>query len=340
MNLEFDDDEVAVLDAAADTLGRVAPVPVSATRGMRPDRWNAVVGAGWSEIGAGVEAGDIDLAVAAAIYRRAGALLLIEDFVTSGYLLNALAYHADGNGRAAIEAALRARRGVLLGDGRAEAVPVVAPGTSHGYCFGATGAVDAYRLVGAGGGFVLQRAIDPPVRVAPVGEAGLAVAGVSVDPGARWESWPVDVGPHLARLRTDVLLIHSAALVGCAEQIILSTRDFVAQRIQFGVPIGSFQAVKHRLADAHTAATIAWNAVLGAVARGADRELAPLAARLLTVDAAMIAARAGAQLHGGVGFTAELPLQLYLRSMLDGVQRFGSPDEIAIRLGQTFVRQA
>ena len=62
--------------------------------------------------------------------------------------------------------------------------------------------------------------------------------------------------------------------------------------------------------------------------------MAPLIARYLAVDAALQSARAGAQFHGGIGFTAELNVHYFLRTVIEGAQRFGSPDDFAIAIGR------
>ena len=106
-------------------------------------------------------------------------------------------------------------------------------------------------------------------------------------------------------------------LVGLAQRMLDLSVDYVAQRKQFGKPIGSFQAVKHHLADVATriefARPVLYRAAL-ALARG-DANRAALAshAKLAAADAAWIAARKGIQVHGAMGYTWEVDLQLFMK---------------------------
>ncbi|RSM55802.1 acyl-CoA dehydrogenase [Actinoplanes sp. ATCC 53533] len=174
-----------------------------------------------------------------------------------------------------------------------------------------------------------------------------------------------------------VLDIGRAALaaeqVGGSAHALDATVAYVAQRHQFGRPIGSFQAVKHRLADllveieaarsaaAHAAACVTGtpnkvarppdavagtpNKVAGlpdAVA-GSPNEVAGLpgelavAAGVAQVVCSETYRRAAAeyvQLHGGIGFTWEHPAHLYLRRARSAEVLFGTPDEHRARLGE------
>ena len=289
-----------------------------------------------------MQAQELPLAVAVGLSRQAGRQLLAEELVSTGWELSALVNSAGEDSRAQLHDQLNERPAVLLGDGRRQAVPVVTGDITAGCRFGAAPGCGVYRLLGQEGGLVLQRWDGAPPAVAPLAGLSPSVAAVTVDPAAgEWRDYPLgwpeaDLGP----LRTQVLLAHSAALIGSAERLLEITCQHVRSRVQFGVPIGSFQAVKHGLADVHTALVVAWNAVLSAAADGAEPLLAPLVARVLTVQAALAAARAGAQFHGGMGFTAELNVHLFLKAILDGVQRGGAPDDVAVELGRRFVAAA
>jgi hypothetical protein len=92
--------------------------------------------------------------------------------------------------------------------------------------------------------------------------------------------------------------------------------DYAKQRAQFGRVIGSYQAIKHKLADVHIALELARPLVYGAALSLADRS--PDAARDVSAakasasDAALLAARSALQTHGAIGFTAEHDLSLWL----------------------------
>jgi alkylation response protein AidB-like acyl-CoA dehydrogenase len=115
----------------------------------------------------------------------------------------------------------------------------------------------------------------------------------------------------------------SAELLGGAARVLEMSVDYAKDRVQFGKPIGSFQAVKHRLADAlvdvegmrSTAYYAAW-----CTASGDDPDLAASMAKAWCSDAGRRVLAAGLQVHGGIGFTWEHDLHLFLkRSQLDQV---------------------
>jgi len=342
MNLEYDDEESDLLRQVGDLLERIAPVPGSGLEAP-PEVWAGLADAGLAALGATVHQDELPLSVVVDISRRAGRQLLVEQFVSSAYILPALSVAvADEDARRELAARLRARPGVLLADGGPQIVPVVRDTATTGPCFGDVPRSDLYRIVRAGDRLVLQRWGGPPPVVTPLAQLSLSIAAVTVDPArGQWAGYQLRADdPALARLEAEALLVHSAAMVGCAERLLEITLDHVRGRVQFGVPIGSFQAVKHGLADVYTALVVAWNAILSAVAEPPKREIALLVARVLAVDAALSAARAGAQFHGGMGFTAELNVHLFLKTILDGAQRGGALDKTAIELGRRFAASA
>jgi alkylation response protein AidB-like acyl-CoA dehydrogenase len=109
----------------------------------------------------------------------------------------------------------------------------------------------------------------------------------------------------------------AAVLVGLAERMLSMTVGYVADRRQFGVPVGSFQAVKHRLADAYVAVEFARPAVLAAgwALAAAEDDAAEQAsvAKVLASDAATAVAAAAIQCHGAIGYTTEYDLHLFAK---------------------------
>jgi len=109
----------------------------------------------------------------------------------------------------------------------------------------------------------------------------------------------------------------SGQLVGLAQRMLDMSVDYVAQRKQFGKAIGSFQAVKHHLADVATkiefARPVLYRAAV-ALAQG-DRHQDALVshAKLAAADAAWTAARKGIQVHGAMGYTWEVDLQMFMK---------------------------
>ena len=109
----------------------------------------------------------------------------------------------------------------------------------------------------------------------------------------------------------------AAQLVGLARRMVDLAVGHVTERKQFGVPIGSFQAVKHHLADAAlrlefaapAVQRAAWSLATGAAT--ADRDVSM--AKALASDAARLAGRTALQVHGAIGYTTEYDLHLYLK---------------------------
>jgi len=116
----------------------------------------------------------------------------------------------------------------------------------------------------------------------------------------------------------------SAEMLGAADRVLSMTVDYAKDRVQFGKPIGSFQAVKHMLADAlvdvegmrSTVYYAAWCAAAG----DPERSLSASMAKAWCSDASRRVMAAGLQVHGGIGFTWEHDMHLYVkRAQLDQV---------------------
>ncbi|MFD9452854.1 acyl-CoA dehydrogenase family protein [Streptomyces sp. NPDC059985] len=101
----------------------------------------------------------------------------------------------------------------------------------------------------------------------------------------------------------------AAEAVGAADQALARTVDYVRRREQFGRAIGSFQAVKHRLADLYVRVQAARSAAYYAAW---DPEQGPLALAQ-ALEALRVTAGEGIQLHGGIGFTWEHEAHLYFK---------------------------
>jgi alkylation response protein AidB-like acyl-CoA dehydrogenase len=109
----------------------------------------------------------------------------------------------------------------------------------------------------------------------------------------------------------------SAQLLGVAQHLIDVTADYARERHQFGQPIGSFQAVKHHLANALGALELArpvvyraaWSVAHDDPTRGVDVSMA----KAYASDAANVAARVALQVHGAIGYTWECDLHLWMK---------------------------
>jgi alkylation response protein AidB-like acyl-CoA dehydrogenase len=124
-------------------------------------------------------------------------------------------------------------------------------------------------------------------------------------------------------------VILAAEQLGLAQRCLDLTVAYVKERRQFARQIGSFQAVKHRLADLWTTITLARAASRYAAACLADSDPdAPVAvalAKSACCEAAVTAAQECVQLHGGIGFTWEHPAHLYLKRAKAASLAFGTP---------------
>jgi alkylation response protein AidB-like acyl-CoA dehydrogenase len=116
-----------------------------------------------------------------------------------------------------------------------------------------------------------------------------------------------EVGPVQDGFERGVLAC-AAQLLGAGRALLTRSVEYVKQRTQFGKPIGSYQAVKHQLADVHVGLELARPLVYGA----AIGEIDVSAAKVAAGDAAYRAARTALQVHGAIGFTIENDLSLWL----------------------------
>jgi alkylation response protein AidB-like acyl-CoA dehydrogenase len=109
----------------------------------------------------------------------------------------------------------------------------------------------------------------------------------------------------------------SGQLVGLAQRMVDMSVDYVAQRKQFGRPVGSFQAVKHQLADVVTkiefAKPVLYRAAYALAHGESSRALLVSHARLACADAGWTAARKSIQVHGAMGYTWEVDLQMFAK---------------------------
>ena len=148
-------------------------------------------------------------------------------------------------------------------------------------------------------------------------------------------------GGRLGWLRDLACVALSAEQIGAASRAFELTHEYVQQRVQFGRPIGSFQVLQHRLAEAYlrleAATTASWTAAEALVA--GDPEAGTLAAMAKVHCSESLAAIAGEmlQMHGGLAITWEHDAHLYLRRAYADAQLFGAPAEHLDRLATTLL---
>ena len=128
------------------------------------------------------------------------------------------------------------------------------------------------------------------------------------------------------------LAVFCAEALGGLERILEATIDYTRQRVQFGVPIGSFQALQHRMADMLMQVEQARSMVDLAVTRcqeidPAKRRKALSGAKVLVGQAARQVSQQAVQLHGGMGMTDELDVSHHVKRLLAFELRCGTTDE-------------
>ena len=123
----------------------------------------------------------------------------------------------------------------------------------------------------------------------------------------------------------------AAVTVGACQRIFDIINAYAKERIQFGVPIGSFQAVKHKLADMYRdierARVLVYYAALTLAEDHPDRTLAASMAKAAAGEAQRRCVQDGLQLAGGIGYTWEHDLHLFLRRAKVGELHFGSASQ-------------
>jgi alkylation response protein AidB-like acyl-CoA dehydrogenase len=183
-------------------------------------------------------------------------------------------------------------------------------------------------------GVFLVAGADLAVDRTPTFDASLHVCAVEIDAAAVSADRAV-VGPAVrdavTRARQEAVTGLAAATVGACEHILDLALDHVRTRKQFGVPIGSFQAVKHLAVDMFVAIQRARALVHFAaltIAEDDDRRaVAASMAKAGAGDAQRLAARHGIQLFGGLGYTWENDLQLFVRRAIAGELLLGTSTE-------------
>ena len=182
-------------------------------------------------------------------------------------------------------------------------------------------------------GLYAVSAADPGVAVTPVVSLDMTrqLCDLTLDGAA---GRPVAAGPDAERAVLAALTAGAAMLaseqLGLAERCVEMTVAYLKERRQFARPVGSFQALKHRLADLWVGVTQARAAARYAAACLAtgdpDTAVAVALAKAACSDIAVRASQESVQLHGGIGFTWEHPAHLYLKRAKSASIGFGTPD--------------
>lgn len=217
------------------------------------------------------------------------------------------------------------------------------------WCFGRTKVTGGFDTTVAGTFYVEH--LDATDDLLLLDADGIAMAATSELSGTPTD-WPLDpltpvwtVDPipagtrigdadELARLRTEGALLTAAFCVGMADALVDLAVEYARERQQFDRPIGSFQAVKHLCADMAVRAEVARAAVYAAACVLDDPATGGLGraisgAKLLAGEAAIQNGKSATQVFGGMGFTWEVDVHLYLKRAWVLDTHFGGVDHHA-----------
>jgi alkylation response protein AidB-like acyl-CoA dehydrogenase len=183
----------------------------------------------------------------------------------------------------------------------------------------------------------------PTVTPQPVLDETRRLATVSAEGVAATEVLRFDGDPSAAvrRLRNRAAVAVACDSLGLSDAMLSATVAYAKVRHQFGRPIGSFQAVKHACADMLTSTSVSRQLVTAAVAAVAeDRPDAGVAAAMAkshTCSAAVDIVGKAMQLHGGIGYTWESGIHVYLKRAALNRSLFGSPASHRLQLAKRYV---
>ncbi|HRW36861.1 MAG: acyl-CoA/acyl-ACP dehydrogenase [Acidimicrobiales bacterium] len=363
MDLEFTDDQLGLRDAARSVLADACPPSLvrSIFDGeasgdelwitLRSLDWPALgvaaehggLGAGFVEVGIVVE--ELGRVVApgpflatvtqfAAAVAACGSSFRLAD-VALGQVTGTLALAERGRWEPAAIACtaeadgarwrLRGTKSHVVDGATAEELVVVARGSAGLGVFAVPGA-----SVSASSPVV----VDPTLPAVAVELDDVLVEGerVLLEPG------DPAVDAAVARMLDEATAALALSTVATCRAIFEVTLQYAKDRHQFGKPIGSFQAIKHRLADCYLAVeratALAYFAALTVADDDPRRPLAVAMAKSAAGECASLLTRDGLQLHGGIGFTWEHDLHLLLKRAVAGELLFGSATVHRVRLAE------
>jgi alkylation response protein AidB-like acyl-CoA dehydrogenase len=342
VDFEFTDEQLALRGNARSVLASACPPALvrAVYDGVGDGRelWSTLVGLDWPALGLPTEHGGLGLgylevgivveelgrAVApspflatvtqlAPVLREAGSAFLL-DTIAAGACTGTLAIAEDGVWRPATVATtarpsgggwvLDGVKSHVLDGGTASELAVVARGQAG---------LGVFVVPGSSVTAAPSATIDPTLPIATVTLSGVEVHGerVLVEPG------DVSAGRVVDRALQEATTALALSTVASCRAIFEVTLQYAKDREQFGKPIGSFQALKHRLADCYLAveraASLAYFAALTIAEDDDRRAVATAMAKAAAGQCQRLLTRDGLQLHGGIGFTWEHDLHFLLK---------------------------
>jgi len=369
MDLEFSEDEAALRDNVRAVLAGICPPAavraVFEGKGDPASVWSRMVELDWPGLGLPEEAGGLGMgyvavALVAEELGRAVApgafLATVTQFapavrelqgpsdllarVAAGQVTGAVALAEESGWEpAAVVATARetaegwvlagTKRAVLDG-ARADEVLVIAraEGTSGPEGLG------AFLVEGSDLDATPRPVIDPTLPLADLGLDGVVVPPdrVLASPGAE------GVPEALERAGQEAIVALAASTVGACRVVFERTVDYAKVREQYGRPIGSFQALKHRMADmflaVERATALCYFAALTIAEEDPRRAQAASMAKAAAGECQELVARDGLQLHGGIGVTWENDLHFPVKRAITGDTLYGNAVHHRARLAQ------
>jgi alkylation response protein AidB-like acyl-CoA dehydrogenase len=335
---------------------------IESQAGWEPELWAKLVELGWTALLVPEEQGGLGLGWAelGAIFEEAGAALLCAPLFSTVALATNLLLLADGGAPArallgeiaggqlrATVAWAQPQFGITAASARRDRDRVILSGGRGAVVDGHTAdilIVSAREADGGVGLYVVPAATHGLVRKAqPTLDltrklADVALHDVTLPATARL---PGDGAALLGRMLERAKVMLAAEQLGGAERCLEMSVDYAKTRVQFGRPIGSFQAVKHRCADMLVLVESARSACAWAAwCADSDESELPVAASLArsyVSEAFMRVAGDTIQVHGGMGFTWEHDAHLYFRRARSAASLLGEAREeravLAARIG-------
>ena len=189
----------------------------------------------------------------------------------------------------------------------------------------AAGGVQFFEVDPTGAGVSRQqvRAMDPTRRLSVVEFSGVEARPLSTG----------DATAVLDHVRNIACAALAAEEIGAAAQSLAMTVEYTKSRVQFGRPIGSFQALKHRMADLYVLVETARSMSYAATASLETEDCS--CAKVYCSEAFSHVAAESIQLHGGIAITWEHDAHLYFKRAHGNSQLFGQPEEYVRRLRRT-----
>jgi alkylation response protein AidB-like acyl-CoA dehydrogenase len=353
MDFEFTDEQLELRDNARSVLAAACPPAVVRAvyegKGDGGDLWATLVDLDWPALGlpeahgglglgfleVGIVAEELGRAVApspflatvtqlAPVLREAGSSFLLPA-IAAGTCTGTLAVAEDGVWRpAGVTTTARPAGGGWVLDGVKSHVLDGATASELAIVARGEDGLGVFVVPGGAVAAVPHTVIDPTLPIATVTLAGVEVSDdrVLVAPG----------DPAAERVVERALQVATTALslstVATSRAIFEMTLQYAKDREQFGRPIGSFQALKHRLADCYLAveraASLAYFAALTIAEDDDRRAVATAMAKAAAGDCQRLLTRDGLQLHGGIGFTWEHDLHFLLKRAKAGDLLFGT----------------